>query len=841
MYDFALVQQSSGSQHKLETGADGTGSITVGRKVWGITEKRISRQQVQLEYDSRDGKVTVQQLGPNDSVVKTAGHTEPLGQNRKVQLHHGDRFWLLDGLEEFMLKINPEPPATVAGNKRPSQPADDDEVTDDERSPKKKRVSKPRQSKTTKRIKRGPDVADGWSGSEEDEDYFDPDDPGFVVSDDEDEDEDEYEDDIDDDDDDVVVKKRECMYGVKCYRKNPDHFQEFAHPWLDKPAAKSTPARTSGGSSSTGASGSSSRRTNPVSPQTPSRPTQKAAGGFSGSSSQANTSKDSGVGRSPPHRPQAGTAFIPRAATNIQTPQISVVGNGSRIPPSTSSEGVQTPPARAHATTTPFIPRRPTSVTPPVLSPLSTGSPRSNAIASLQGERPDTKSPSSSITLRAEDPRESGATPSNPAALVTPEIELGPERREQAAELVEQPQKLRTLAFPSLGTKEGQIDLDSAAACLAKSIKEFRQELDRKNLNLILIDDDEATLSAYRKALPDEPRFRVEKGELATIRSASAIDVQAIVVETSWRWKASATAVCRQVHRRAGPSLLEKTHVLYTTPGEVGKIYPVDVPHESPLFTDEAVEKVLYVVAPNMNPLRAHCLSSADEAVDRLRVLYSAILEYFVGNGASHPGAKAIAHVPKDVMTPRAFGSATSWSDALIPYCMHPEKYPDSVVSYDTQFVIMNDKFPAKKHFLIMPRSPKEGLSGLSRDDLPLLDCLKKRADELIAQNVAENSKLKFRAGFHAVPSMKQLHLHVISQDFDSVALKNKKHWNSFTTSFFKDFDEVQSLLQSTGSVKYDHAAHEALLKGPLLCHICKAEQRNMPSLKQHIAQCGQQ
>jgi hypothetical protein len=30
-----------------------------------------------------------------------------------------------------------------------------------------------------------------------------------------------------------------------------------------------------------------------------------------------------------------------------------------------------------------------------------------------------------------------------------------------------------------------------------------------------------------------------------------------------------------------------------------------------------------------------------------------------------------------------------------------------------------------------------------------------------------------------------QIHLHVISQDFDSVCLKNKKHWNSFTTDYF--------------------------------------------------------
>ena len=29
--------------------------------------------------------------------------------------------------------------------------------------------------------------------------------------------------------------------------------------------------------------------------------------------------------------------------------------------------------------------------------------------------------------------------------------------------------------------------------------------------------------------------------------------------------------------------------------------------------------------------------------------------------------------------------------------------------------------------------------------------------------------------------------MHVISQDFDSPSLKNKKHWNSFTTPYFVD------------------------------------------------------
>ena len=36
--------------------------------------------------------------------------------------------------------------------------------------------------------------------------------------------------------------------------------------------------------------------------------------------------------------------------------------------------------------------------------------------------------------------------------------------------------------------------------------------------------------------------------------------------------------------------------------------------------------------------------------------------------------------------------------------------------------------------------------------------------------------------GFHAIPSMPQLHMHVVSQEFDSACLKTKRHYNTFTT-----------------------------------------------------------
>jgi len=55
---------------------------------------------------------------------------------------------------------------------------------------------------------------------------------------------------------------------------------------------------------------------------------------------------------------------------------------------------------------------------------------------------------------------------------------------------------------------------------------------------------------------------------------------------------------------------------------------------------------------------------------------------------------------------------------------------------------------------------------------------------------------LPLRLGYHAVPSLEPLHLHVVSQDFNSPCLKHKKHWNSFSGPFFLDAAAVERALE---------------------------------------------
>ena len=89
--------------------------------------------------------------------------------------------------------------------------------------------------------------------------------------------------------------------------------------------------------------------------------------------------------------------------------------------------------------------------------------------------------------------------------------------------------------------------------------------------------------------------------------------------------------------------------------------------------------------------------------------------------------------------------------------------------------------------------------------------------------------------GFHSIPSMQRLHLHVISQDFDAVPLKTKKHWNSFTTPFFLSPEHVRAEIVARGEVRVDDARAKAMLKQPLRCEACDLTLANIPGLKSHL------
>ncbi|NXU55131.1 APTX protein, partial [Turnix velox] len=170
------------------------------------------------------------------------------------------------------------------------------------------------------------------------------------------------------------------------------------------------------------------------------------------------------------------------------------------------------------------------------------------------------------------------------------------------------------------------------------------------------------------------------------------------------------------------------------------------------------------------------------------------------------------------------------WSQGL-KNCMHD---PKMQVYKDEKTVVIKDKYPkARYHWLVLPWDPISSLKSVTRDHLELLEHMHAVGQKMIEECPAGGS-VEFRLGYHAIPSMSQLHLHVISQDFDSPSLKTKKHWNSFTTDYFLNSEDVIEMVRSKGEVTVkDHISE--LLTLPLRCHCCKQQLSTIPQLKDHL------
>ncbi|XP_048786492.1 aprataxin isoform X2 [Lagopus muta] len=170
------------------------------------------------------------------------------------------------------------------------------------------------------------------------------------------------------------------------------------------------------------------------------------------------------------------------------------------------------------------------------------------------------------------------------------------------------------------------------------------------------------------------------------------------------------------------------------------------------------------------------------------------------------------------------------WSQGLKSAMQDPKVQ----VYKDEKAVVIKDKYPkARYHWLILPWDSISSLKSVTREHLGLLEHMHAVGQKMIQRCPAAESP-QFRLGYHAVPSMSQLHLHVISQDFDSPALKTKKHWNSFTTEYFLNSEDVIEMVRSKGKVTVNDQASE-LLKLPLRCHLCKQQLSTIPQLKEHL------
>ncbi|XP_026499208.2 aprataxin [Vanessa tameamea] len=188
---------------------------------------------------------------------------------------------------------------------------------------------------------------------------------------------------------------------------------------------------------------------------------------------------------------------------------------------------------------------------------------------------------------------------------------------------------------------------------------------------------------------------------------------------------------------------------------------------------------------------------------------------------------RAVENV-EDCSTKQAAKRNKHWSLGLVESMKDPE-----VIYKETKsIVVIKDKYPkAMIHYLILPHEEISSIYKLNKTHLNLLNEFGS-----MFNLIKEEHDSELRAGFHAVPSMQRLHMHVISTDMNSPSLKTKVHWNSFTTSFFISYEELIKKLTEDGYIqKISNDTHKILMSLPLKCNQCSFEPKNMPQLKQHL------
>lgn len=165
----------------------------------------------------------------------------------------------------------------------------------------------------------------------------------------------------------------------------------------------------------------------------------------------------------------------------------------------------------------------------------------------------------------------------------------------------------------------------------------------------------------------------------------------------------------------------------------------------------------------------------------------------------------------------------------------------DLLLYKDENVLIIKDGFPkALRHYLIIPKSPDKTqihpllvfqkdpqfykmieeyvtkTKKLIMDDLFAAGLLKFDKTDTLATHEFMNRFIK--AGVHSIPSLSNLHIHVITQDFYSSRLKHKKHYNSFTTEFFVEFyrlEPPQTDLEDQMGYGYDSSSSQNTDDGP--------------------------
>ncbi|XP_050079247.1 aprataxin-like [Anopheles maculipalpis] len=174
-----------------------------------------------------------------------------------------------------------------------------------------------------------------------------------------------------------------------------------------------------------------------------------------------------------------------------------------------------------------------------------------------------------------------------------------------------------------------------------------------------------------------------------------------------------------------------------------------------------------------------------------------------------------------------------TWTDGLI----HAINNKGKQLFVSDWAVVIKDKYPkAMHHFLVLPWRDIDSVYDLSSGDTALLQDMYDLG--LKAIDTTGLTGDRFDYGYHMKPSMRRLHLHVISKDYHSHCLSHRYHWNAFNTEFLIKHEDVVEKLREQGCVERPSLHYiMQLLETPLRCNQCTFRPANFAKLKLHLKQ----
>lgn len=242
-----------------------------------------------------------------------------------------------------------------------------------------------------------------------------------------------------------------------------------------------------------------------------------------------------------------------------------------------------------------------------------------------------------------------------------------------------------------------------------------------------------------------------------------------------------------------------------------------------------------------------------------------------------HPASSSMRTKAIEETKPPILYRSTGFNrNILYDYIQNPEKYPQEIIYRNEKCTIIYDAYPkAKIHLLLLPNTTylphiqcirdintchQEKIKELHQIAQQLIDEIMMysnhktdqfpenhphEADCLLTNEIKKNICKKlpitssFLMGYHAIPSLYPLHLHILSNDFVSPFMKTKKHWNSFTTDYFVFSKEIDDWLLTKGKSIDDMLPNDSVIKSmlsvSLKCPKCNRICNNMTLMNTHI------